>query len=146
MATSRIPRVFLDTNVIISGLHSRDGAPAQILHLHSTGAIRAVVSQLVLEEAVRVARAKLPAIQHRLRDWLFAATPEVAAEPRDNDVVEVAAVVNFDDAPIVAAALAAGVDYFVTGDRRLLREFRVAQTTITVLTPRELVERTKRPQ
>jgi len=140
MATSEGPRVFLDANVIYSGLHSSGSPPARLLHLHATRSIQAVVSQLVIEETLRTVRAKASAALPDLFDWLVSSPPEVVPDPSDEEVSAALVDINFDDAPIWAAAVAADVDYFVTGDRRLLREACAAQKALTVLTPRELID------
>jgi len=54
------PRVFLDSNVLFSGLHSARGAPGIILDHFAKGAVIMVVSPLVLEEVVRTIKSKLP--------------------------------------------------------------------------------------
>ena len=53
------PRVFLDSNVVFSGVHSPEGAPGIILEHFVKGSISVVVSQQVLEEVVRTIKAKL---------------------------------------------------------------------------------------
>lgn len=140
MATSKRPRVFLDTNVVISGLYSPNGTPARILHLHSINRIRAVVSQLVIDESIRTAQIKLPVALFALHSWLTKEPPEIVAEPPDAAIEAMIAVVPFEDAAILAAALASQVDYLVTGDRTFLREACKAQTAVAVLSPREFLD------
>ena len=53
MAAADRPRVFLDTNVLVSALYSAGGPPAAILRLHVEDRITIVVSQLVVEELIR---------------------------------------------------------------------------------------------
>jgi predicted nucleic acid-binding protein len=54
------PRVFLDSNVIFSGLYSPKGAPGIIPEHFIKGDISVVVSQQVLEEIIRTVKEKLP--------------------------------------------------------------------------------------
>ena len=144
MATSGRPRVFLDANVIYSGIHSSGSPPSRILALHAIGAIQAVVSQLVIDETLRNVRAKAPTALPDLFEWLVNVPPDIVPDPSDEGVSAGLVDINFEDAPVWAAALASDVDYFVTGDRRFLREARAAQTSLTALTPRELIDRLER--
>jgi hypothetical protein len=67
--------------------------------------------------------------------------PRLAQDPDAGDVDSlVERGVNESDAPIVAAALAADVDYFVTGDRRLRNELAGLNPPFRALSPRELIE------
>jgi len=134
------PRVFVDTNVLFSASHSLQGAPGRLLQLHRDGHIGIVVSQQVLDELIRNLRDKLPSGLPVLQHLLNATPPEIVADPAQEGVDQLAEAVNFDDAPILAAALAAEVDFLVTGDRAFLREARKAQTDLVVLSPREFLE------
>jgi predicted nucleic acid-binding protein len=140
------PRVFVDTNVLFSALHSAEGASAQIVNLHTQGILQMIVSRRVLVELFRTVESKLPVRVAGLDRLLANAPPEVVRDPTQEEAVFASSEVNAGDAPIWEAALAADVDYFVTEDRRLLRECRVAQTAFAVLLPRELVERIRPPQ
>jgi predicted nucleic acid-binding protein len=146
MATSKRPRVFLDTNVIVSGLHSPGGPPSRIVDFHSTGLIRAVVSKLVVDESIRTAQIKLPTILLALHSWLTKEPPEIVAQPPDAAISAAISLVPFEDAPILAAALAAEVDFLVTGDRTFLREARKAQSDLAVLSPREFLDQFEAPE
>ncbi|MBI1886028.1 MAG: putative toxin-antitoxin system toxin component, PIN family [Chloroflexi bacterium] len=142
MARSPRPRVFLDTNVIFSGFHSPSGPPAQILRLHIEGAIQAIVSQQVLEELARTIAAKLPSAAAPVRALLVSAPPEVVPDPPLEMAKHWAKLVDPVDAPVIAAAVQAGADYFVTGDKVFLGKAReIAKSGIAVLSPRQLVEK-----
>jgi predicted nucleic acid-binding protein len=108
--------------------------------LHRDGHIGIVVSQQVLDELIRNLRDKLPSGLPVLQHLLNATPPEIVADPAQEGVDQLAEAVNFDDAPILAAALAAEVDFLVTGDRTFLREARKAQTDLVALSPREFLD------
>ena len=59
MAAADRPRVFLDTNVLVSALYSAGGPPGAILRLHVDERITIVVSQLVMDELIRAIRLHL---------------------------------------------------------------------------------------
>jgi len=140
MATNLSPRVFLDTNVLYSALHSPSGRSAHILQLHADRRLQVVVSVQVLAELVRNVRNKAPGRLRLVQDLIASGSLETAVNPPNSAIDAVRPPVNWDDAPIVAAALDAGVDYFVTGDRRLADEVRSLNPPFRVLSPRELIQ------
>jgi predicted nucleic acid-binding protein len=139
--SSRRTRVFLDSNVIASGFFSRTGPPAQILDLHAAHEVEIVISQQVLWEVRSTAAQKMPGRLPAIVGYFLSSPPQVMPDPEPERVSRVLPIVNFDDAPIFVAALTAGVDFFVTGDRQFLREARAAEPSFAVVTPRELIER-----
>jgi len=119
MAPSHRPRVFLDSNVIFSGLYSPEGAPGIILEHFVKGSVRVVVSQQVLEEVVRTVRAKLPDALPTLKRLLVSIPPEVMADPGREEIERWMKKLPLGDAAILAAAIGAQPDYFITGDKHL---------------------------
>ncbi len=113
-------RVFLDANVIFSGLYSSHGAPGAILELFIKGRINVVISQQVLEEVIRTIKEKLPGALPALKRLLVNAPPEVTADPSSEAIQYWANEINPADAAILAAAIAAKPDYFISGDNHFL--------------------------
>ena len=140
MAKTTPPKVFFDANVLYSGLHSPAGAPAQVIALHSTGKIRMVLSALVLSELIRTVQRKLPERLLDLHRFLSGSRPEVMPNPTRQDLHAYEELVNPKDAPIIAAAMAANVDYLVSGDSRFIEETRRVPGAPLVVTPRQLLD------
>ncbi len=135
------PSVFIDANVLFSGVYSPHGPPARILAIHAAGRIRLVISRQIAEEVVRNLRQKAPTAVAVLLLFFERALPRVTEDPYEDAVDGVAAAgVNGNDAPIVAAALDSDVEYFVTGDRRLLTEIKRIDPPFRVLSPRQFLE------
>jgi putative PIN family toxin of toxin-antitoxin system len=107
-------RVFLDTNVLIAGLASQTGASAAIRDLGESEELRIVLSRQVLIEADRVLLKKFPQLIERYRLFIKNVSPELADDPAHDAVRAAEAVIDADDAPILAAAKHAQVDYLVT--------------------------------
>src|SRR5437867_9340876 len=131
--------VFVDTNVLFSALHSPTGTPARLIDLSVDGRFQIIVSQRILTELIRTTEAKLPLELANLSNMLMGAALRVVSNPPRDAVDALLNKVNPQDAPILAAALAAQADYLVTGDRIFLREARKAQIAIAVLSPREFL-------
>lgn len=111
-------RVFLDTSVLIAGLASRTGASTAIRDLGEAEELRLVLSRQVLIEADRVLLRTFPQLIERYRLFIKNVSPELANDPSPQAVQMAAAVIDFADAPILAAAKQARVDYLVTLNTR----------------------------
>ena len=107
-------RVFLDTNVLIAGLASLTGASAAIRDLAESEELQIVLSEQVLIEADRVLFKKFPHLIERYRVFVKNVSPELADDPPPQEVRAAEAAIDPDDAPILAAAKHARVDYLVT--------------------------------
>lgn len=135
------PRVFLDANVVFSGMYSPEGAPAIILKLFVEGRLRAVISQQVLEEVVRTIGRRLPEALPSLRKLLLSVPPEIAEDPAPEDIGFWAQLVHGDDASVLAAAVAARPDYLVTGDRHFFANPGIAEKSgLRIVTPAQFLE------
>lgn len=133
-------RVFLDTNVVISGLLSRTGASAAILDLSEAEEIMAVVSRQVLVEADRVFTAKFPQLLERYRKFIKNLGPLLADDPSMREVEASKKIIDATDAPILAAAKREGVNYLVTLNTRHFHTEKVrAFLSCPILTPSEFI-------
>ena len=111
-------RVFLDTNVLVSALMSqglcRDLLERLIIH-HVV-----VLGAPVRQELDRILRDRFH-VAEALLDWMSRKLDELDQAPMATvDPTDIPAIPDPDDAPILASALAAGADLFVTGDKALL--------------------------
>ncbi len=134
------PLVFLDSNVIVSGLYSATGPPGAILREFGQGHLQVVISPLVLEEVIGVLENKLPAALPVLRTLLLSSPPIIAREPVPEEISRWAALIHAEDAPILTAAINARADYLVSGDRHFQRIRRSADLGgLRIVTPPEFM-------
>ena len=130
------PRVFLDSNVVFSGVYSPEGAPGIILEHFVKGSISVVVSQQVLEEVVRTIRAKLPSALPALRRLLVSIPPEVVADPQPQETERWMKKLPLGDAAILAAAIGVRPDFFITGDKHFTEDPSIAEEAgLHIVTP-----------
>ena len=100
-----------------------------------------VVSQQVLEDVVRTIKEKLPDALTALRKLLVNTPPEVAADPQLPDIKRWTKKLHLGDAAILAAAIAAQPDYFITGDRHFIENPDIAKKTgLTIVTPAQFLK------
>jgi len=134
-------RVFLDSNVIVSGIYSSRGAPAAILGHFVEGRLRVVVSQQVLDEVIRTVKAKLSEALPALRKLLVNAPPEIWKDPAPEEIERWSGILDIGDAAVLAAAVAAQPDYFITGDRHFIDDPEIAEKAgLRIVTPAQFVE------
>lgn len=113
-------RVFLDTNIIFSGLYSSKGPAGTILERFIDGEFTMVISQQVLEEVIRTIKENLPAALPALRTLLESVALEIVNDPAYTEIIRWRHIINPDDSAVLAAAEAVRPDYLLTGDNHFL--------------------------
>lgn len=134
-------RVFCDANVIIAGAMSRREASRAVLVLAEAGLFRLVVSRLVLDEVERNLRRKLPAALPFAVELLGHIAPEVVDDPTPAEFGRWLLHIEAKDAPILEAAVAAGVDFLVTLNNRDFTPAVAAAAGLVIVRPGDLVGR-----
>lgn len=124
----RTVKVFLDSNVILSGLISDRGAPRLILDILSLGlpVLRGVTGRYNLTEIERDVATKLPAARSVLNECLPRMNLEMVFLPFSDEMEPFRGTVDDRDLPVLASAVIAKADYFLTGDKRNLSQIRRA--------------------
>ena len=140
-----LPSAFLDASVLIPAAISSRGSARDLVEAGQRGQVRLVVSQDVLDEAERNLNRKAPPA---LPTFWEQRDRFARVEPTSDLVVEVARPIEPKDAPVVAGAIAAGVEYLVTYYRRhLLSEAALIRREygIEAVTPDHVVARLGEP-
>jgi predicted nucleic acid-binding protein len=134
-------RAFIDASVLIAACYSSTGASREIILQSIRGNVSLVISELVIQEVERNLTNKAPEALPAFHRFLDAVTFEFV-RPTKHQVLQAAAYTALKDAPIVAAAIKAQVDYLVSLDRRHLVEVpEVAQQSgLKLVLPKELLQ------
>lgn len=134
-------RVFLDASVLFAASYSKTGSSRDLLREGIRGNLRIVVGQHVLEETERNLAQKAPAALSAFHELLTLVAAEAVDKPTVQELRQAATYIDLKDAPIVAAAVKAKVDYLVTWDRKhFLDDPKVAETSgLTITTSDELM-------
>lgn len=133
-------KVFADANVLIAGTASRTGASSAVLLMAEIGLFRLVVSRLVLEEAERNLRKKLPRALPNFARQLAQLQLEIVPPPTNEDVQRWVKFIEAKDAPILATAVSAQVDRLVTLNSKDFTPEVAAQSGLRILSPAQLVQ------
>ena len=134
-------RVFLDSNIVFSGLYSSRGAPGTILEYFIKGNISVIVSQQVLEEVIRTIKENLPEALPVLKRLLLNVPPEIVTDPKPEALERWTRRLSIEDAAILEAAIAAQPNYFITGDNHFVGNPDLAKVAgIKIVTPAQFLK------
>ena len=112
-------KVFLDTSALFSGIWSPEGGARLILKLAEARQINLLVSSHVLAELESTVQKKAPEKLGQLVLLLHEIGTQVVGLPSPQTVQETVALTGYiADAHVLAAAIDAEVDYFVTLDKQ----------------------------
>jgi predicted nucleic acid-binding protein len=135
-------RVFLDSNVIISGLFSERGAPRIILDILSLDlpVLTAVTGAYNIREVERNLAAKLPAALPLFRSCLGTIGFEIVPLPERESHAPMAGLTSEKDLPVLASAVLGKADVLVTWDKRNLLKIQKHDLPFAVLSPAEFLD------
>ena len=137
----KVSKLFIDSSVLMAASISSTGFARDLIIRAINNKFKIVVSDLVLEETVRNLANKASEALPVLQLFLETLNPEVVS-PTKSLVVKVSKVIELKDAPIVAGAIVAKVDYLVSFDRKhLLGHSKEIRThfKVKVVAPDELL-------
>ena len=113
-------RVFVDASVLFATTYSLTGSARDLVQLALEGKVTLVVSPVVLGEVERNLSKKAPEKVEFYKILIEVIPFELASDPTKEELLEAATYTKLKDAPIVAAARKARVEYLVTYDRKHL--------------------------
>jgi predicted nucleic acid-binding protein len=137
-------KIFLDSNVILSGLISGQGVPRLILDVLCLGlpTIQGVTGRFNLNEIERNIARKIPAALAIFNDHLPKLDLEIIPVPFPEELKPYVGTVEDKDLPVLASAVMGQADFFVSGDKKLLSQI-VGRTAFSMrsLSPAEFLDR-----
>jgi len=139
----KVVRVFLDSNVILSGLLSEKGAPRILLDLLSLGLPFLVGStgRYNLIEIERNLKKKMPGLLSLYRTYLPKLNLKVLPLPRPEDVRDFSGQIAEKDIPVLISAIRSGADFLVSGDKQHFGKIKeLDKYPIHFVTPSEFID------
>lgn len=131
-------KVFFDSSALLAGLAAGRGAPLLLLSLVETEAVLPYSCEQVVAEVISQVDRKLPSCLPQFYT-LFRRLSFILVEGGAPELNLARQLVHEKDAPPLAAAMAAGVDFFVTLDEHFLVDGLEARTGLRLLTPDDLL-------
>lgn len=137
-------RVFLDSNVILSGLISETGAPRIILDLLTLKLpfLTGCTGRFNLKEIERVLKKKMPHALAVYQQYLPQLNLRIIPVPRGQELKELSGKIADKDLPVLASAIRGKADFLVTGDKRHFQKLTsLKDHELKIVTPAEFVDR-----
>jgi len=114
----RVHRIFLDTSVIFAAVLSETGGARKLFKLGEAGVLQLIVGSNVLRECEDVVRRKVPASLPKLAYLLELGMVEITTQSPDAFIEQATAIVVYKpDAYVLADAIGAKPDWFITHDK-----------------------------
>lgn len=114
----RRSKIFLDSSALIAGAISAKGAARVLLQLAEAGELNIVINEQVIEETERSLAKKSPQNLPDFRRLIKIIRPLIVKEAPEDVANCLYMIADPTDAPILAAATKAKVDFLVTHNRR----------------------------
>lgn len=139
----RTVRLFLDSNVILSGLLSDRGAPRIILDLLSFrfSFLKGSTGRYNLIEIERNLKKRMPDLWSVYRTYLPRLNLTVISMPRPEELKNFMGEVADKDVPVLVSAIRGRADFLITGDKRHFERVKEAEKyQLKIVTPSEFVD------
>lgn len=135
-------KIFFDTSVILAGLKSPTGGSGYLLQLSEKKKVKAILSELVLEEVKRNIKLKFAEDEFlRFVRWLREAKPLIVRFTNESEIKTYENITARKDAPVLAGANIAKVKFLVTLDKKHLLKLNQEDHNLPfqIVTPGELI-------
>jgi len=140
MARKRL-KVFLDSNVIISGLFSDKGSPRIVLDLLSLDLplLSGATGEYNIVEIERNLLKKMPDVLPIYRRYLKILNLEIVPLPLSKDIKKLSGQIADKDIPVLASAINNNADFLVTGDKKDFEKLK-GKYPFKILSPSEFLD------
>ncbi len=140
----RVEKVFIDSSVIIAATLSPSGGSFRLIRESLFKNYILLISDYVLEECIRILKTKFPEKTYILPIMLENFGFKTTKDPPEKEIEKFIDIIDFKDAPILAAAIKYKTDYLITLDKKHFLNQKVLEFArdkkISILTPKEFLE------
>lgn len=138
-------KVFLDTSVVFAAVLSPAGGARKLFQLGEAGLLKLFIGPNVLRECDEVVRRKVPASLPTLAQLLEIGRVEITSAPSRKMVEIACSMVGYEpDANVLAEAISAEPDWFVTHDKEhFLKDLKDSDLVFLIGTPGDLIQSLK---
>lgn len=143
MAKREAVRIFLDSNVILSGLLSDKGAPRIILDILCLRLpfLIGVTGQYNIMEIERNLAKKMPADIPAYREYLPKINLETIPMPKAAEIKKSYGSISDNDIPVLISAVNGNADFLVTGDKKDFVKLKAKGSyPFKIISPSEFVD------
>jgi predicted nucleic acid-binding protein len=138
-------KIFLDSSVIIAAVLSHTGGSFRLIKESAFKNYALLISEYVLAECIRTIKTKFPTREDGLMLLLTNFNFKILKDSASKEVEKLIDIIDFQDAPILAAALKYKVEYLITLDKKDFLNQRILKFAkkrgLLILTPGELIQK-----
>ena len=139
----RVGKVFIDSSIIIAAVLSPSGGSFRLIRESLFKNYTLLISDYVLEESIRILKTKFPEKTYILPILLENFRFKMTKDPSEKEVEKLIDIIDFKDAPILAAVIKYKTDYLITLDKKHFLNQKVLEFArdkkISILTPKEFL-------
>ena len=141
----KIRKIFMDTSVVFAAVLSPTGGARKLFQLGEARILRLCIGQNVLRECETVVRRKASASLPILAQLLEISRVETSPAPTRAQIETARSIVCYEpDAHVLAEAISAEPDWFVTHDKEhFLKGIHISSLAFRVGTPGDLIQSLK---
>jgi putative PIN family toxin of toxin-antitoxin system len=139
----RVGKVFIDSSIVIAAVLSPSGGSFRLIRESLFKNYTLLISDYVLEESIRILKTKFPEKTYILPILLENFRFKMTKDPSEKEVEKLIDIIDFKDAPILAAVIKYKTDYLITLDKKHFLNQKVLEFArdkkISILTPKEFL-------
>lgn len=137
---SSIPIVFFNASVVLAGLNSPSGGSGKLLRLSKQKQIKAVISEIVLDEIIRNA-SKIKLSKTEVKKLIFNFFTHIISPPTEEFFnLYRNMVIDYGDIHLLVSAKEAKADFLVTLDKKHILILQKKIKEIKIVSPKQLLE------
>jgi predicted nucleic acid-binding protein len=139
----RISKIFLDSNVILSGLISDKGPPRIILDVSTLRLpfLMGSTGEYNLIEIERNLKKKMPGLLSVYKRYLPSLNLKVIPLPRPAEIRESSGQIADKDIPVLISAIRGKADFLITGDKQHFERLKTSRKyPFKIITPSEFLD------
>jgi predicted nucleic acid-binding protein len=139
----RISKIFLDSNVILSGLISDKGPPRIILDVLTLRLpfLMGSTGEYNLIEIERNLKKKMPGLLSVYKRYLPSLNLKVIPLPRPAEIRDFFGKIADKDIPVLVSAIRGKVDFLITGDKQHFEKLKASRKyPFKIITPSEFLD------
>lgn len=139
----KVVRVFIDSDVILSGLLSDRGAPRILLDLLSLELpfLTGSTGRYNLIEIERNLKKKIPKLLPIFKDYFSKLHLDIIPIPRSEELKRFHGEIAEKDLPVLLSAINSKADFLITGDKHHFGKLKgFKKYTVQVVTPSEFID------
>jgi predicted nucleic acid-binding protein len=136
-------RIFLDSNVVLSGLLSSTGAPRIILDILalSLPGVIGLTGRYNLIEIERNIKKKAPAVLPVYNEYLPKLHLEIVPLPSAAEISIYSGIIAEKDTPVLVSAINGRADFLITGDKKHFDKAKIRKAIpFKIMNPSEFLE------